>query len=109
MKKALLLPFALGVSALCFFWENHRPSSPEGAISTDAATVLAAALANKETADRFGVSPFSSGNGKIMIEQGKWTWVAMKGYGQSDLQAVVSVAAGKPTVLITQNTLDAWE
>ena len=105
MKKAILPALVLSTILAFTLWVNRPPANT----SKDAAATLAASLANQEAADRFGVAPFSPGKGEVVIDHGQWTWTAMKGYGYSDLTATVTVAEGKPLVVINQNVLSPWE
>lgn len=105
MKKAILPALVLTLSLTFAIWGN-RPSAP---ISKDVTAVLAASLANQEATARFGVAPFSPAKGEVVIDHGQWVWTSMRGYGYSDLTATVTVAEGKPLVVINQNVLSPWE
>ena len=105
MKKATLPALVLTLALTFALWEN-RPSVDA---FKDVGATLAASLANREAYARFGVSPFSPGQGGVTIDHGQWTWTAMKGHGYSDLQATVVVANGKSSVTINQTVLGAWE
>ncbi len=107
MKKALVASLVLALVAVAY-WSNGWRTEPTAG-SDRIAPALAAGLANRETAQRFGVEPFTAESGSVSIEGKQWNWSAAKGYGHSDLRASVSVVQGKPVVQIDQIVIETWE
>ena len=71
---------------------------------------VAATLANDTAFRNFGARPFQSSDGKLHFEADGWTWTALKGYGYSDLSAMVSsrAAQSEPRVEVNQLINSPW-
>ena len=60
------------------------------------AKTLAQQLANDEAFTRYGCRPFNDGQAP-RFEQGSWIWSDRHGYGNGDLEALVTIAADGST------------
>jgi hypothetical protein len=74
------------------------------------AAAFAASLANQETKSKYGKEIFTAKDGIAILENGRWTWKATKGFLKRDIRATVSFAldgmAPKVELQILSSTLE---
>jgi hypothetical protein len=98
-----LLPILASVLLLsgCSRSTRHTP-----ALTAAQATTLAQRLANDEAFARYRCRPFHDGQ-PAHFEQGRWVWSDLKGAGQLDLDATVTLAADGSTNRVDLKLLDS--
>src|SRR5450759_688549 len=85
MKTSLLI-------ILAFIFVGCETSQQSASLTTEQATTIAIRLANDKASTLYQHQPFVAGQPAQFVA-GHWLWVARQGFGRSDIQATVELAA----------------
>ena len=94
MMKPNLAPLLIAIAAgflVLGCATQHRTT-----LTSAQAKTLAQHLANDVAFTRYGCRPFDDGQ-TPRFEQGRWVWSDRHGYGNGDLEALVTIAADGST------------
>jgi hypothetical protein len=81
---------------LAFILVGCESSRRSASLTTEQATTIAMRLANDKASTLFQHQPFVAGQPAQFVA-GHWLWVARQGFGHSDIQATVELAADGTT------------
>jgi hypothetical protein len=84
------------VVVLAFILVGCESSRRSASLTTEQATTIAMRLANDKASTLFQHQPFVAGQPAQFVA-GHWLWVARQGFGHSDIQATVELAADGTT------------
>ena len=76
-------------------------------LSEAGATRLAVRLANEQSVQRFGVSPFQPASSTLRLVRGRWEWEARSRYQRGDLLAQVFFSTTGTDRVVRVNILDS--
>src|ERR1035437_613240 len=99
MKTSLIIALALVLVGS----ESARQST---SLTTDQATTTAIRLANDKASTLYQRQPFVAGQPAQFVA-GHWLWVARQGFGHSDIQATVELAADGSTNSVSLQLFDS--
>jgi hypothetical protein len=99
MKTSLIL-------VLAFILVGCESSRQSSSLTTDQATTTAIRLANDKASALYQHQPFVAGQPAQFVA-GHWLWVARQGFGRSDIQATVELAADGSTNSVSLQLFDS--
>jgi hypothetical protein len=99
MKTSLIL-------VLAFILVGCESSRQSASLTTEQATTTAIRLANDKASTLYQHQPFVAGQPAQFVA-GHWLWVARQGFGRSDIQATVELAADGSTNSVSLQLFDS--
>ena len=99
MKTSLLI-------ILAFIFVGCETSQQSASLTTEQATTIAIRLANDKASTLYQHQPFVAGQPAQFVA-GHWLWVARQGFGRSDIQATVELAADGSTNSVSLQLFDS--
>ena len=99
MKTSLIL-------VLAFILVGCESSRQSASLTTEQATTTAIRLANDKASTLDQHQPFAAGQPAQFVA-GHWLWIARQGFGRSDIQATVELAADGSTNSVSLQLFDS--